>query len=162
MLKDGEPNMPFMMSWANEPWSRRWTGEEKDVLLSQEYGEEDEWEEHFLYLLQFFRHPNYIRKYGKPVFVIYRTGHVGTKLKPMMHLWRKLALDHGLPGLHLVTTVGNFVKSDEQTAAVNADAGMDAAFHFWYDPPETGYVTEIRTNVPSLCEQAVAIRSWIL
>ena len=23
MLLDGEPDMPFMFSWANEPWSRR-------------------------------------------------------------------------------------------------------------------------------------------
>lgn len=23
MLKDGEPSGPFMFSWANEPWSRR-------------------------------------------------------------------------------------------------------------------------------------------
>lgn len=24
MLKDGQPDMPFMFSWANEPWSRRY------------------------------------------------------------------------------------------------------------------------------------------
>jgi hypothetical protein len=76
LLLDGEPNMPFMLSWANEPWSKRWTGlskedgeillkvgqgeeklskkntdhNEKDILLSQDYGDEKEWEEHFVTL----------------------------------------------------------------------------------------------------------------
>eukprot|EP00974_Lingulodinium_polyedra_P134151 11228290-Lingulodinium_polyedra.AAC.1 len=27
MLQDNEPNAAFMLSWANEPWDKRWTGE---------------------------------------------------------------------------------------------------------------------------------------
>ena len=26
MLLDGEPNLPFAFSWANEPWERKWSG----------------------------------------------------------------------------------------------------------------------------------------
>jgi hypothetical protein len=26
LLHDEDPNMPLMLSWANEPWSQRWTG----------------------------------------------------------------------------------------------------------------------------------------
>ena len=41
MLNDGEPNLPFMFSWANEPWVRTWTGIEDSntdsVLIEQKY-----------------------------------------------------------------------------------------------------------------------------
>jgi hypothetical protein len=34
-----------------------------------------EWTEHFQYLLQFFRHEQYLKVDGRPVFFIYRIGH---------------------------------------------------------------------------------------
>jgi len=39
MLKDGEPNIPFMLSWANEPWESRWEGANaNETFLGQDYG----------------------------------------------------------------------------------------------------------------------------
>lgn len=137
ILLDGEPDMPFAFSWANEPWTRRWTGggNEKDkneeVLLSQEYGDENEWREHFEYLLKFFKHPNYIRIQGKPLFILYRIGHIDSNLEPMVSLWRKLAVESGLPGIYLVNTIGNFRRTDLNTRKVEKDSQLDAAFHFW-------------------------------
>eukprot|EP01083_Nonionella_stella_P096236 270459_1 len=139
MLLDGEPDLPFAFSWANEPWTKRWTGVEDKVsdnseaktLLSQEYGDEEEWRDHFEYLLPFFKHPNYILVDGKPMFILYRIGHIGSNLKPMVKLWRKLALEAGLPGLHIVNTIGNFRYEDKNTAALEKEVHLDAAFHFW-------------------------------
>ena len=130
MLVDGEPNLPFMLSWANEPWSRRWSGEDEDELLSQEYGDEDEWTAHFMYLLQFFKHPNYEMVNGRPAFAIYRPGHVGDKLKPMITLWQRLAKEQGFPGLHLIQTVSNFYKSDNTNQITN-EVDIQASFQFW-------------------------------
>lgn len=134
LLRDNEPDLPFFLSWANEPWNRRWTGKEGgngEILLSQEYGDEDEWREHFDYLLQFFRHPNYERVSGRPVFAIYRPGHVGDKFAPMIRLWQALARENGFPGgLHVIQTVGNFYQSD-QTYQVSRDADLQASFQFW-------------------------------
>src|SRR5262249_16510119 len=31
-LSSCQPAFPFCLAWANEPWSRRWLGEERDVL----------------------------------------------------------------------------------------------------------------------------------
>ena len=42
------------------------------VLIPQYYGGEEEWREHFIYLLRFFRDERYIKEDGKPVFVLYR------------------------------------------------------------------------------------------
>ena len=130
LLIDGEPNLPFAFSWINEPWTGI-SENDKETLLSQEYGDEAEWTEHFEYLLKFFKHPNYIRVHGKPVFILYRIGHIDSKLEPMVKLWRKLALEAGLPGLHIVNTIGNFRLEDEKTAEIEKAAGLDAAFHFW-------------------------------
>src|SRR3954447_18006199 len=37
MLASGRPDFPFCLCWANENWTRTWTGEETDVLLKQDY-----------------------------------------------------------------------------------------------------------------------------
>ena len=157
LLHDGEPNMPFMLSWANEPWSKRWTGlseedeelvlkkgqgkeklpkkstdnDGEEILLSQDYGDEKEWEEHFRYLVRFFQHPNYIRIEDKPVFIIYRLGHIPADvLGLMLNLWNRMAMEEfGLPGLHIVHTVGNFYQFDKKTRA--QEDKTNGAFHFW-------------------------------
>ena len=42
VLAGGRPDFPFCLCWANEPWSRRWDGQEHDVLQPQGYREEDD------------------------------------------------------------------------------------------------------------------------
>ena len=71
MLIDGEPDIPFMLNWVNESWTKKWDGLDKDITLKQDYGNEEEWSLHFDYLLPFFKHKNYIKKDKKPVFIIY-------------------------------------------------------------------------------------------
>jgi len=133
MLLDGEPNLPFAFSWANEPWTKSWTGVKgkEENLINQEYGNEDDWKEHFEYLLPFFKHKNYIRVDGKPVFILYRIGHIDSKLKPMLDLWNILAYDANLAGIHFVNTIGNFRDIDIRTPMLEQEAQIDAAFHFW-------------------------------
>ncbi len=70
-LLNQNENLPFMFFWANETWSRRWLGEEKEILIKQEYSEEDDLK-HIRYLLRFIKDSRYIRVNGKPVIVIYR------------------------------------------------------------------------------------------
>ncbi len=59
--------------WANENWTRRWDGSEEEVLLSQDYRDEDE----PALIATFARHfedPRYIRLEGRPVLMVYRAG----------------------------------------------------------------------------------------
>src|SRR6185503_16006766 len=42
ILKTKKPDFPFLFFWANESWSRRWLGEDRDILIKQEYSEEDD------------------------------------------------------------------------------------------------------------------------
>lgn len=71
VLHSGKPDFPFMLLWANETWSRRWLGEERDILIKQEYSAADD-QKHASYLANVFTDPRYIRVNGRPVFVIYR------------------------------------------------------------------------------------------
>ena len=69
MLASGKPDFPFMLCWANENWTRAWDGGEQEVLIRQEYSEEDD-RAHIRYLLdEVFRDPRYIRVDGKPLYV---------------------------------------------------------------------------------------------
>lgn len=71
MLASGKPDFPFCLCWANETWSKRWLGEEKEVLMLQDYSPED-FRAHARWLARAFADPRYIRVAGRPVFVIYR------------------------------------------------------------------------------------------
>jgi len=165
MLKADEPNIKFMLSWANEPWSRRWTGNaggnpDDEILLSQEYGEVEEWEEHFNYLLRFFKHKRYLKVRGEPVIVIYRAGHIGGKLQPMITKWREMAFAAGFPGLHVVNTLGNFYNIDESTGTVLEESNVEASFHFWPQLMGSGFQPSIGTGSTENFDISTKLQYW--
>ena len=49
ILARGQPDVPFMLCWANENWSRNWDGKFRNILIEQHYSEEDDIE-HMRYL----------------------------------------------------------------------------------------------------------------
>ncbi|MBU6276583.1 MAG: glycoside hydrolase family 99-like domain-containing protein [Planctomycetes bacterium] len=71
VLGSGEPDFPFCLAWANETWSRRWLGEEKEILLKQTYSAADE-ERHARWLVEAFADRRSLRVHGRPVFLVYR------------------------------------------------------------------------------------------
>lgn len=111
--------MRYCFSWANESWVASWsrlagnawtdgkmpeaTITEGGFLQKQKYGKEEEWKKHFLYLLPFFLDERYIKKDGKPVFVIYKPGNI-PQIKKWIHYWRELAEEYNLLGLYIVGT----------------------------------------------------------
>jgi glycosyltransferase involved in cell wall biosynthesis len=70
-LDDPSIDMPFCLMWANENWTRRWDGAESEVLISQDYLEDDD----ARLVADFGRHfqdPRYIRVQDRPLLMIYR------------------------------------------------------------------------------------------
>ena len=105
-LQQKDINTHFCFSWANEPWTRNWDGRQYSVLMPQNYGDEDDWREHFNYLLPFFRDDRYIKVNGKPLFVLYVSNEI-ERCGEMIAFWRELAAENGLPGLYIVETMNS-------------------------------------------------------
>ena len=71
ILRSGQPDFPFCLCWANETWSRRWLGEEREILRRQTYSMQDHLD-HARWLCAAFADPRYIRVHGRPLFLVYR------------------------------------------------------------------------------------------
>lgn len=71
VLKTGRPNFPFCLGWANESWSRRWSGEDEEILIEQRYSDEDDLA-HARWLAAAFADPRYLTVGRRPLFVLYR------------------------------------------------------------------------------------------
>ena len=97
MLANPKVDIPFCISWANEPWTKAWVNESK-VLIPQFYGGKKEWKEHFDYLLPFFKDNRYIKEDNKPLFIIYRAEVIDC-LNDMLDYWTELARQNGFSGM---------------------------------------------------------------
>ena len=101
-VQDGAAFFPFCLCWANHNWSRTWVGGDQDILMEVKYGDQDEWEKHFQYLLPFFMDPRYIKMNGKPVFIIYQPQLIKT-YREMIPYLNKRALEEGIGGLTIIS-----------------------------------------------------------
>ncbi len=128
MLASGEPDFPFCLCWANENWTRRWDGQEHDVLMAQNHSDEDDLAA-IEDLARYFRSPNYIRINGKPLLLVYRVT-LFPDFARTSSLWRKYCRENGIGEIYL-TQVESF---ELVSAGIRPeDLGCDAAVEF---PPQ--------------------------
>ncbi|RLJ77688.1 glycosyltransferase WbsX family protein [Pedobacter alluvionis] len=123
LLQSSEPDFPFCLSWANENWTRRWDGDDQQVLKQQNYSLEDDFN-HINYLLPFFKDQRYIKIDGKPVFLVYRS-ELHPDIKEATNIWRREAKKAGFPDLFLIR-MENF-KRQLNPSDHGFDAGMEFA-----------------------------------
>ena len=95
MLHSKQPDFPFMLCWANETWSRRWLGEEKEVLIKQEYSEADDYAHAEWLCNNAFNDSRYIKMYQRPAFAIYRP-HDLPDYKKTISIIKQVAISKGL------------------------------------------------------------------
>jgi len=101
MLKDRNITIPFCFCWANENWSKTWDGGNNEIIVKQEYGSKESWEEHFKYLLEFFKDSRYITLDGKPIFIIYKPGEIPC-LKEFIEFIKKRCVEEGMKGCEII------------------------------------------------------------
>ncbi len=123
VLASGKPDFPFCLCWANENWTRRWDGEESEVLMAQEHCPESDLA-FFHSVLPIFRDPRYIRVNGRPLLLIYRATLL-PDLAATVRRWREEAHRIGECPPYLVAVESFDVSGPYVTAA-----GLDATCEF--------------------------------
>ena len=101
VLRAGSPNFPFCLCWANETWSGIWHGSPHQILIEQTYPGRADHEAHFQALLPAFADRRHMRVDGKPIFLIYDPHNLPDPVDTL-NLWRTMAVDAGLGGLHII------------------------------------------------------------
>jgi lipopolysaccharide biosynthesis protein len=115
----------FCLCWANETWSRRWDGQENEILIKQNHDsakDADYIDDHF-HLLQ---HKNYLRVDGMPILIIYRSDILDKPTDTIKNI-RTRARSLGLGELFIVMAQ-TFGAIDPR------ESGFDAAVEF---PPHS-------------------------
>lgn len=121
-LKNKAEDLPFMMCWANENWTRAWDGLDREVLLHQDYGFEDD-RVHMQHLITYFKDDRYIKIEGKPVFVIYRP-RLFPDIEKTISIWREMVKEAGFPDLYI-----GFSQNHEHPFSPE-EKGFDFGFQF--------------------------------
>lgn len=118
-LLDGEPDLPFHLVWANEPWTRRWDGSDHELIQAQTYGDRTEWRAHAEYLRPFLEHPQYIQHAGRRVLGIYRPGTIPQLTERLAYYREVLGSD-----LHFAALYGPHAADQVPTLSPQLDSAI--------------------------------------
>jgi len=130
VLESGQPDFPFCLCWANENLTRAWDGLDRDVLLKQHYGPEDD-KAHIRALFPAFRDERYIRVNGKPLYLVYRT-ELFPHPKETAEIWREEAMKAGIGEIYLAKMEGLHPEGTPEST------GFDCAIEFAPDWRQSG------------------------
>jgi lipopolysaccharide biosynthesis protein len=137
-VDDPEITLPFALCWANENWTRRWDGQEADVLIGQKHSPEDDVAV-FDDLARYMRSPRYLRIGEKPLILVYRPDAL-SDARATMARWRARAKAIGLGDLFIAAT-NAFGYADY------AASGFDALVEF---PPHALAIGEMTHKIELL------------
>jgi O-antigen biosynthesis protein len=128
LLASKTPDFPFCLCWANENWTRRWDGQDQEVLMAQSHSPEDD-EAVIMDLIRYFRDVRYIRIDGRPLILVYRVSLFPNFLETT-NRWRKVCRDQGIGEIYIA-----MVESFELVFQNSPPSkyGCDAAVEF---PPQ--------------------------
>jgi len=126
VLESGAPDFPFCLCWATENWTRKWDGQDDQVLISMDYSAEDD-RNHIHMLLPWFADKRYIKEDGKPFILIYRASNMPDPLQTTT-IWREEAKKFGFDDLY-ICNVESTVR-DQKDPSID---GFDASVEFQPD-----------------------------
>ena len=120
-LEHTEFDFKFCINWANENWTKRWDGENDNIIKAQTFTAG--WEIQFIKdVAILFKDSRYIRINGKPVLVIYRIDLLPEYSK-ISKIWRDWCRENNYGEIYLILT-HSFGNVDPDTI------GFDAAVEF--------------------------------
>ena len=137
-LNDVSLDLPFCLCWANENWSRRWDGQDSQILMAQQYSAEDDLA-FIAYVTRYMRDPRYIRVGGRPLLLVYRPGLLPSAQETAVR-WRQWCRDNDVGEIYLAYTQ-SFETVDP--AAYGFDAAIEFPPNNSAPPSVTGGVTPL-------------------
>jgi hypothetical protein len=120
-LSDKKIDFPYCICWANENWTRRWDGQDREILIPQKHSAESDLA-FIKEVAPLFRDDRYIRIDGKPMLIVYRAN-ILPDAKVTVNRWRDYCRANGLGDVYLVAAQ-TFGFSDPTSV------GFDAAVEF--------------------------------
>jgi lipopolysaccharide biosynthesis protein len=148
-LNDRSLDLPFCLCWANENWSRRWDGLENEVLIGQEYSEEDDLA-FISYISKYLNDDRYIQVDGKPLLIVYRPSLL-PNAKSTVRRWRNWCRNNDIGEIFV-----GYTQSFESVDPAKYD--FDAAIEF---PPNNTAPPEITGSVvPVVDDFTGAVYDW--
>lgn len=128
LLNNKDIPMRFCFCWANENWTKRWDGNESEILLGQNYSPHDA-EAFIRYLIPFFKDERYIKVDGRPVLFVYRPSHIEST-KDYVAIWRSICVEAGLKEPYVVAVL---TRGATTPTEFDMDAGVERVLHDWTD-----------------------------
>ena len=103
LLTHPEIDIKYCISWANHDWTDGWKASDRapKILIAHDFDDEQDWVNHFNYMLPFFKDSRYMSENNKPFMVIY-IPNIIRKLNKMLDLWTQMAKEAGFDGLTYV------------------------------------------------------------
>lgn len=132
LMEHPEIDTNFCLCWANENWTKAWDGQNKEVLMSQTYSDEDI--PLFIDdLNKYFSDPRYIRINGKPLLIVYNPGEIPNIEKTFLG-WRKRAHEIGIGEIVIWTcqTANNTAKKLEIIDCIDGELEFPP-HNMWWD-----------------------------
>lgn len=134
-----EIDIHYTLCWDSATWKRTWYTDqfEQEILVEQNYGDEEMWKRHFYDLLPDFLDERYIKIDNKPVFHIYHA-YIIPCLTEMKQCWDRLAKENGFDGIYLV--LGDVEYRSDERLLTTADAFYNfEPTHAFYESQKKWY-----------------------
>lgn len=123
LMEHKEIDFPFFLIWANENWTRRWDGENANILIKQKYSAEDP-AKFIADIKAYIDDPRYMRVDGKPVIGIYNPAEV-PDISEVFSVWRKTAEELGIGEIQIWSCI-----TDHTARETGVEALVDAEYEF--------------------------------
>lgn len=124
LLLSDEPKLPFCLCWANENWTRRWDGQEHEVLMAQSHTVDDD-KAVINDLIRFFKDARYIKIDGRPLLLIYRVT-LFPNFAETAARWRTICREQGIGEIYIAMVESfDLVHSNTHPSTFGCDAAVE-------------------------------------
>lgn len=135
-LKWKDIDHKFFFCWANHTWVQG-KGANRKILIEQTYGDIEDWEKHYAYLLQFFKDERYEKIDNKPLLMIYVNQF--DKKKEMLSYFEKRCIEEGFNGIYIIETYTG--RTDKRSKKQFTETLTEQSEMVYYREPNVSIMT---------------------